>query len=194
MYSPFTGVIRLLPKVATVDTSAVHDLMSLSNLAVGIEDGHGNMTKAQGTLLWMAPEVFRGDQNYTFAVDVYSFGIVLWELATRETPWAEIGGIGTKTAFFQQLNRALQTGQRPTVPAAVLAEYGAFVAVMTRCWAGDPTHVFRGSKGPRSIDEIRGAWSIKGTYTRFRSIHTPNTVEEKGATLCSVCVCVYFAT
>jgi serine/threonine protein kinase len=37
----------------------------------------------------MAPEVFRGDQNYTKKVDVFSFRIVLWELATRKTPWKE---------------------------------------------------------------------------------------------------------
>ena len=103
---------------------------------MSIEDASGTMSKAQGTMLWMAPEVFRGDQNYNCAVDVYSFGVVLWELATRITPWAnELSG---GTAFFAQLNHALQTGQRPTVPATVSAEHGAFVAVITRCWAGDP--------------------------------------------------------
>ena len=88
-------------------------------------------------MMWMAPEVFRGDQNYTSAVDVYSFGVVLWELATRETPWREFRGSKTKTELFEQLNRALQTGQRPNIPFDVSRNHGAFVAVMSRCWAGD---------------------------------------------------------
>ena len=34
----------------------------------------------------MAPEVLN-NEKYTFAADVYSFGIVLWELVTRKIPW-----------------------------------------------------------------------------------------------------------
>ena len=137
-YSPFTGVLRLLPRVDSVEMNNRHDPLSLSDIAVGIEDARGNMTKAAGTLLWMAPEVFRGDQNYTNAADVYSFGVVLWELATRETPWTEIEDDGKETTFFQHLNSALQTGRRPIVPIGVSSEHGAFVSVMEKCWAGDP--------------------------------------------------------
>ena len=137
-YSPFTGVTRLLPRVGSVEPSDGYDALSCSDITVDIEDASGNMTKAAGTMMWMAPEVFRGDQNYTSAVDVYSFGVVLWELATRETPWTEIEGGETEAVLFEALNTALQTGRRPTIPAAVLAAHGTFVAVMTRCWAGDP--------------------------------------------------------
>jgi serine/threonine protein kinase len=98
------------------------------------------MTKAAGTLLWMAPEVFRGDQNYTKSIDVYSFGIVLWELATRKTPWKDTEGGDIETILFEEINRALQTGRRPAIPDVVCAEHGAFVAVMQRCWAGDPAN------------------------------------------------------
>jgi serine/threonine protein kinase len=147
VHSPFTGVTRLLPRVHGVDVghggtsllllSLSSSVLSMGNIGVCIEDAHGTMTKAAGTLLWMAPEVFRGDQTYTNAVDVYSFGVVLWELATRETPWAR--EVPTDdTGFFEVLNKALQTGRRPTVPAAVSQEHGRFVSIMSRCWAGDP--------------------------------------------------------
>jgi hypothetical protein len=137
--SSFTGVTRLLPSVQGIE---IHDdgpssVMSMARIAVSFSDARGTMTKAAGTLLWMAPEVFRGDQSYTGAVDVYSFGIVMWELATRETPWVE--ELPSKQAqFFETINSALQTGRRPTIPEAVCAEHGAFVSVMQRCWASDP--------------------------------------------------------
>jgi len=80
--------------------------------------------------------VLRGDQNYSFEVGVYSFGIVLWELATRAVPWRELSS--SQGSFFVELNRALQTGRRPAVPDEVSANHASFVAVMERCWAGDP--------------------------------------------------------
>jgi serine/threonine protein kinase len=53
---------------------------ALDTLSVEVLDVNGTMTRAVGTLLWMAPEMFRGDQNYGPEVDVYSFGIILWEV------------------------------------------------------------------------------------------------------------------
>jgi serine/threonine protein kinase len=138
VHSPFTGVTRLLPQVAEFN-SDVQSALSLSRIAVSFVDARGTMTKTAGTLQWMAPEVFRGDQNYTKAVDVYSFGMVLWELATRKTPWKDdIEENEIETSLFNGINLALQTGRRPSIPAAVRAEHGAFVAVMEQCWAGDP--------------------------------------------------------
>ena len=39
---------------------------------------------------WMAPEVVAG-KSYDRAADVYSFGIILWELATWRIPWEDLG-------------------------------------------------------------------------------------------------------
>lgn len=44
-----------------------------------------NMTGKIGTYQWMAPEVIKGDK-YTEKADVFSFGIILWEIATRKPP------------------------------------------------------------------------------------------------------------
>jgi hypothetical protein len=66
---------------------------------------------------------------------------VMWELAARKTPWKEdIEDSEVATSLFNGINLALQTGQRPAIPNDVLAEHGAFVAVMKRCWAGDPAN------------------------------------------------------
>jgi len=44
-------------------------------------DNHGKV----GTPHWMAPEILR-NEKYTEAADVYSFGVILWELVTCEIP------------------------------------------------------------------------------------------------------------
>ena len=40
------------------------------------------MTDKIGTYQWMAPEVIAG-QNYTELCDIFSFGIIMWEIASR---------------------------------------------------------------------------------------------------------------
>lgn len=44
------------------------------------------MTGKIGTYQWMAPEVI-SSQNYTEKADVFSFSIILWEIASREPPY-----------------------------------------------------------------------------------------------------------
>ncbi len=39
------------------------------------------MSNTTGALLWMAPEVYKGEK-YTEAADVFSYGIIVWELFT----------------------------------------------------------------------------------------------------------------
>ena len=39
---------------------------------------------------WLAPEIL-GGRGYTFSSDVYSFGIVMWELMTWRLPWHDCG-------------------------------------------------------------------------------------------------------
>ncbi|XP_072961819.1 uncharacterized protein [Typha angustifolia] len=83
----------------------------------------------RGTLPWMAPELLNGSSNkVSEKVDVFSFGIVMWEILTGEEPYANmhygaiIGGIVNNTL-------------RPPVPATCDPEWKR---VMEQCWAPDP--------------------------------------------------------
>jgi len=40
-----------------------------------------------GTLHWLPPELLKGNTPYTEASDIYSFGIVIWEIFTSEIPF-----------------------------------------------------------------------------------------------------------
>ncbi|KAL1188780.1 Serine/threonine-protein kinase EDR1 [Cardamine amara subsp. amara] len=83
----------------------------------------------RGTLPWMAPELLNGSSNrVSEKVDVFSFGIAMWEILTGEEPYANlhcgaiIGGIVNNTL-------------RPPVPERCEAEWRK---LMEQCWSFDP--------------------------------------------------------
>jgi serine/threonine protein kinase len=67
------------------------------------------MTGLMGTAHWMAPEVLLSVPSYGCSVDVYSFGIVLWELLTGEAPYA---GLRPPDIALR-----VPTGLRPQIPS-----------------------------------------------------------------------------
>lgn len=65
---------------------------------------------------------------YTQKVDVYSFGIVLWELLTGMLPFQNMTAV---QAAFAVVNKSV----RPTIPSDCLPVLGE---IMTCCWDGNP--------------------------------------------------------
>jgi serine/threonine protein kinase len=86
------------------------------------------MTQNLGTPHWMAPEVLAKGSNYTAKVDVYAFGIVLWELATGDTPYS---GMDSATITREVQHRDL----RPSLPPDL---YPAMADLITQCWDRNP--------------------------------------------------------
>lgn len=80
-----------------------------------------------GTLPWMAPEVIQCLPS-SETCDVWSFGVVLWELLTHEVPFKGIEG-------FQVAWAVVEKDERLTVPSTCPA---AFANLMTACWKTDP--------------------------------------------------------
>ncbi|KAM1350305.1 hypothetical protein ACFX2F_004273 [Malus domestica] len=83
----------------------------------------------RGTLPWMAPELLNGSSTkVSEKVDIFSFGIVLWEILTGDEPYANmhygaiIGGIVNNTL-------------RPTIPSYCDPEWKT---LMEQCWAPNP--------------------------------------------------------
>jgi len=74
--------------------------------------------KMRGTFAYCAPEVYFGEQFSTKS-DVYSLGIVFWELVTRcimghyERPFAEFKNLQFD---FQIIIQTAKKGLRPTIP------------------------------------------------------------------------------
>ncbi|KDO35632.1 TKL/DRK protein kinase [Saprolegnia parasitica CBS 223.65] len=74
------------------------------------------LTTVVGTPFWLAPEVIR-NERYGIGADVYSFGIVLTELETRQTPYHEINETGLKVMM-----RVARDGLRPSLPNTCLPQ------------------------------------------------------------------------
>ena len=85
----------------------------------------------------MAPEVFAGGSRYGPEVDVYSYGVIMWELLTRQQPWDELEAT-QYIEFYAALSAALEAGRRPAVAPADAEAHPQYVAMMAKCWAGDP--------------------------------------------------------
>lgn len=88
----------------------------------------GGMTAETGTYRWMAPEVIE-HRPYNHTADVFSFGVVLWELLTGKLPYENLTPLQAAVGVVQK-------GLRPTIPRhtnPVLME------LMERCWQQDPS-------------------------------------------------------
>ncbi|KAM3683501.1 hypothetical protein ACJW31_12G152500 [Castanea mollissima] len=125
----------------------VHFDLKCDNLLVNLRDPHRPICKVgdfglsrikrntlvsggvRGTLPWMAPELLNGSSSrVSEKVDVFSFGISMWEILTGEEPYANmhcgaiIGGI-------------VKNSLRPPIPEHCDPEWRK---LMEECWSPDP--------------------------------------------------------
>lgn len=90
----------------------------------------GKMTIAAGTCHWMAPEVFTGS-TYDEKVDVYSYGMILFEIVCREIPFEdeEAAAVGRLTV----------QGERPDLEAVPPDCPEGLQNLMISCWDHEPS-------------------------------------------------------
>eukprot|EP00041_Stephanoeca_diplocostata_P020285 m.451494 g.451494 ORF g.451494 m.451494 type:complete len:165 (-) comp21528_c0_seq7:706-1200(-) len=117
----------------SVEVQMTEDASGMETTSFASDNIH---TRGIGTPLWMAPELLGNTGDvYSEKIDVYSFGIVMWELATRKTPWkGEIKASGIR--FMSELRKRVVGGARPTFPPPVLETCPvSYVQLVKRCWA-----------------------------------------------------------
>jgi len=76
---------------------------------------------------WLAPETLQRRPYYT-AADVYSFGVILYEIATRKEFFGE-------ERFFSQIEKNVLSGNRPDIPPSVPT---AIAELISQCWSSNP--------------------------------------------------------
>ncbi|KAL5961434.1 Mitogen-activated protein kinase kinase kinase 12 [Taenia solium] len=88
-----------------------------------------NSTKMSfaGTVAWMAPEIMRGEPC-SFKVDVWSFGVIVWEILTCEVPF---NGVDCGAIIYGIASNLFSL----PIPTACPTE---FRVLMKRCWSPKP--------------------------------------------------------
>ncbi|XP_052004110.1 mitogen-activated protein kinase kinase kinase 20-like isoform X1 [Xyrauchen texanus] len=80
-----------------------------------------------GTFPWMAPEVIQS-LPVSETCDTYSYGVVLWEMLTREIPFKGLEGL--QVAWL-----VVEKNERLTIPSCCPA---SFACLMRSCWVTEP--------------------------------------------------------
>lgn len=89
----------------------------------------GVMTAETGTYRWMAPEVIE-HKPYDHKADIFSFGIVMWELLTGQLPYSSLTPLQAAVGVVQK-------GLRPPIPNN---SHPKLAELLERCWQQDPNH------------------------------------------------------
>lgn len=80
-----------------------------------------------GTVAWMAPEIFLHNKPHTFASDIYSLGMTIWELVAKEVPF--------KDKAIYEIIRIHYQNEKEEIPVetpSVLKE------IIVGCWQDNP--------------------------------------------------------
>jgi serine/threonine protein kinase len=89
--------------------------------------GAAHLSANKSTIAYTAPELY--DREYTTKVDVFSFGLILYEILVGSAVFA-----GQGYSEFHIMYRAV-TGTRAELPAGMSSEMKSLI---TRCWSTDP--------------------------------------------------------
>eukprot|EP01125_Pyxidicula_operculata_P012355 TRINITY_DN4057_c0_g1_i2.p1 TRINITY_DN4057_c0_g1~~TRINITY_DN4057_c0_g1_i2.p1 ORF type:complete len:2474 (-),score=525.58 TRINITY_DN4057_c0_g1_i2:159-7580(-) len=79
--------------------------------------------------VWLAPEILEG-KGYELKVDIYAFGVILWELSTRKSFFGEV-------PFMAELEKKVIFGERPPLPPDDQSPL-IFRDVIKKCWVNNP--------------------------------------------------------
>jgi hypothetical protein len=88
------------------------------------------LTGHLGTCYWMAPEIIV-NKRYSTKVDVYSYGIIIWEVCTRKTPYSCMSQ--QQVQFYVSVKKG-----RPNLKIIPSNTPPKIIQLMQMCWDHNP--------------------------------------------------------
>ncbi|KAG9303187.1 hypothetical protein G9A89_003528 [Geosiphon pyriformis] len=108
--------------------------------------------KIYGVIPYISPEVLRGE-NFTTAGDIYSYGMLLWELATGKPPFHD-------RSHDHILIMAILNGQRPKITSPLIPT--SIAKIIKKCWDVNPKN------RPTAIEVFNMLGKLLYTISKFK--------------------------
>ncbi|GES95295.1 kinase-like domain-containing protein [Rhizophagus clarus] len=106
----------------------VHDSACISDLGLCRKIDDINEKNIYGVMPYVAPEVLKG-KPYTQAADIYSFGMIMYVIATGKQPFANY-------AHDEVLALSICKGNKPEINDKIAPK--CYIDLMNRCWGSNP--------------------------------------------------------
>jgi serine/threonine protein kinase len=180
------------PKLADFGKASGAGFRTTTNISISISTHRGG-----GTAVYTAPELFThhfedvsdSDDDdagrigcsapiYTMKCDLYSAGVLMWEVMTRKSPWIEEwqkwsqGGADQIRVQKKLANKVLRNEKRPEIPDNCNP---LLRSIIERCWHPNP------ATRPAAqvvLDELQVEIDRATPASRLRKLHESNGVEE----------------
>ena len=99
----------------------------LSRVKQEIRSSQSKQGEGVGTVGWMAPELFKRRARYELGSDMYSYGMILWELSSRQIPWSDAHSNALIIQWVSQ-------GDREDIPPETPLPLARLIK---QCWESD---------------------------------------------------------